>query len=726
MAFAMSRSRLAQRRTQVASIVAASWPVAVVVLLASLWIGHYAARASQWSVMTDELQVERLAMSVLRHHTPLPTIHGVRVPIYSQLYPLLIAPFYAFPATTAFRLVHVFNAVLMASTAIPVFLTARLIGANRLASVAASAMTVLVPWVALATTLLTEAAAYPAFVWAIYLLVRALAAPSDRADALALLGLAIAVLARTQFAVLVILAPVALLLHAALFRSSGAPGPAWRRVRDEVLEHRVLIGGYAVGACYVVVRVLAGHSVSALLGTYSGTATGDLLPPGVVRSAISHLDIVAVGAGYVPLVLATAWVLSTVVRPQSKGAHAFGVVTVLVVPALAVEVASFDLRFTPGAFIQERYLYYVAPLLFIATVMLLGDGRRRWGSLVIAGLICVWLVGRASYAPGTPIFWAAPAAAFHGVLEGRSQQLGSHVGVDHLSIVQVLRWGTLPLVVLVGVMLHWQRGVLAVLVVGTGLCAFLFVESRYVLVRQTMPVVTRSGRLPFSERDWIDRSVPRGARVALLPSVALGDEIWWDAEFWNKRVDLVYATPGATTFTPFPADSLAIERDGEVRATATTPWVVQIPNDTRFGLAGARVVATKGPLALLHAPTPFRAAWAVRDGLFNDGWSKGGRAIDIDVFAVPDRASRRRLDVSLTNAGGGTETQAYSVSVDGVTRTRGRVRPNGTAVATVAVCVRPGAPSRVAVRVRSAVRIADGRLAGLYLSGVKSVPAGQC
>jgi hypothetical protein len=706
MAFAMSRSRLAQRRAQAASAGAASWPVAAVVLLASLWIGHYAARASQWSVMTDELQVERLAMSVLGHHTPLPTIHGVRVPIYSQLYPILIAPFYAFPATTAFRLVHVFNAVLMASTAIPVFLTARLVGANRLASVVAAAMTVLVPWVALATTLLTEAAAYPAFVWAIYLLVRALAAPSDRADALALLGLAIAVLARTQFAVLVLLAPFALVLHAGLFRRTAVPGPGWRRALDEILEHRVLIGGYAVAACYVVVRVLTGHSVSALLGTYSGTATGHLLPPGILKSAIAHLDVVAVGAGYVPLVLATAWLLSTIVRPDGKGAHAFAVVTVLAVPALAVEVASFDLRFTPGGFIQERYLYYVVPLLFIAAVMLLGDGRRRWGSLVIAGVICVWLVGRASYAPGTPIFWAAPAAAFHGVLEGRSQEFGSYVGIDHLSIVQLLRWGTL--------------------VIGTGICAFLFVESRYVLVRHAMPVVTRSGRLPVSERDWIDRSVPRGARVALLPSVALGDEIWWDAEFWNKRVDLVYATPGATTFTPFPADSLVVERDGEVRATALTPWVVQTPNDTRFGLAGARVVATKGPLALLHTPTPFRAAWAVRDGLFNDGWSKGGQPIEIDAFAVPHAAPRRRLNVSLTNAGGVTETQAFSVAVDGVTRARGRVRPDGTAVARVAVCVRPGAPSRVTVRVRRAVRISDGRLAGLYLGGVKSAPAGQC
>jgi hypothetical protein len=733
MASALSPARLARRRPQAASIVAASWPVAAVVLVGSLWIGHYAAQASQWVVMTDELQAERLALSMLRHHTPIPTLHGVHVPIYSQLYPLLIAPFYALPTTTAFKVVHIFNAVLMASTAIPVFLTARFVGAGRVASLLAATMAVLAPWVALATTMLSEVAAYPAFVWAIYLLVRALTAPSYRDDALALLGLAIAVLARTQFAVLVVLAPLALVLHVALPRKPAVPGPTWRRARDEILGHRVLIGGYTVIALYVVVRLVAGHSVTTMLGTYAGTATGDLLPPGVVESAISHLDVVAVGAGYVPFVLATAWMLSTFVRPQRKGAHAFAVVTVLVVPALAIEVASFDLRFTPGAFMQDRYLCYVAPLLFIGAVALFGEAREwrtplRWGSLFAAGLFCGWLVGRATYTPGTPIYWAAPAAAFHAVLKGRSEQLGGYVGISNLGIAELLRWGTLPLVLLVGGLLHRQRGTLALAVLGIGICGFLFAETRYVLVREAIPLATRPVVLPLSERNWIDRAAPSGARVALLPSAPMGDVTWWDAEFWNKRVDLVYATPGASTFTPFPADVLEPGRDGAIRATAATPWVVQEANESRFAFAGAQTVAKKGPLALMRVPLPFRAAWAVRDGLFNDSWSEGGKPVNMDVFAVTNRAQRRQVSLSLLNVppGATARAQRYSVAVDGVARLRGRVRPNRSAVASVVLCVRPGTPSRVALRVDRAVRIADGRLVGLYIARVQSKPAGQC
>jgi hypothetical protein len=733
MAFALSPARLAQRRPQAASIVRASWPVVAVVLLGSLWIGHYAAQSNQWAVMTDELQTERLALSVLRHHTPVPTIHGVHVAIYSQLYPLLIAPFYVLPTTTAFKVVHVFNAVLMASTAIPVYLTARLVGASRIASVVAATMTILVPWVALATTLLTEVAALPAFVWAVYLLVRAMAEPSYRNDGLALFGLALAVLARTQLAVLGVLAPLALVLHSALPRDAAIPGPTWRRVRDEILGHRVLIAGYAVIVLYVVARVVAGHRVSTLLGTYAGTASGDILPPGVLSSAISHLDVVAVGAGYVPFVLATSWVLSTFVRPQTKGAHAFAVVTVLVVPALAIEVASFDLRFTPGAFMQDRYLCYVAPLLFIGAVALFGDARQwrtplRWGSLLAAGLICGWLVGRANYTPGTPIYWAAPAAAFHGVLKGRSEQIGSYLGISNLGIAELLRWGTLPLVLLFGALLQRQRATVALAILGVGICGFLFAETRYVLVRHGVPLVARQVDAPFSERDWIDRAAPSGARVALLPSAPMGDVTWWNAEFWNKRVDLVYTTPGANTFTPFPADVLETGRDGGIRATATTPWVVQEANESRFAFAGAKTVAKRGPLALVHVPTPFRAAWAVRSGLFNDSWSEGGTRVEIDVFAVEKTAQRRRFTLFLLNSPpeGIRQEQRYSVAVDGVTRARGRIAPTRSAIATVAVCVRPGASSRVTLRVGRELRIADGRQVGLYLARVQSTPAGRC
>src|SRR4051794_25726815 len=209
------RVRALSRRGAAAA--AAGWPIVAVVLVASVWLGHYAARASEWTVMTDELQHERLGISLIHDGAFWPTIHGVHVPIYSQLYPLLSAPFYLLSLPDAFHALHVFNAFWMCSAAIPVYLTARLVGADRLAGTLAGAMTVLVPWVVLSTTLLTEVVAYPAFAWAAYLTIRTLTSPSVGSDVLALLGLAVAVLARTQFALLVVVAPLALVLHVALF-----------------------------------------------------------------------------------------------------------------------------------------------------------------------------------------------------------------------------------------------------------------------------------------------------------------------------------------------------------------------------------------------------------------------------------------------------------------------------------------------------------------------------
>jgi hypothetical protein len=706
---------------------ATSWPVAVIVLAASVLLGHYAARVSEWTVMTDELQVERLGLSV--HDGALwPTIHGVGVPIYSQLYPLLSAPFYLLPLSDAFHALHVFNAVLMASTAVPVYLTARLVGADRLAGAFAGAMTVLVPWVVLSTTLLTEVVAYPAFAWAVYLLVRTLATPSPASDAFALLGLALAVLARTQFVVLVVAAPLAVALHAALFGGRLTAGAVVGRLRAGVLEHPVLLTAYGLGLCGVALRWATGGELQSVLGSYSDTATGDLLPPGVVDAAVSRLDVVAVGAGYLPLVFAMAWIAATLVRPATKSAHAFSVVAVILVPALVLEAASFDLRFTAGGFVQDRYLFYIAPLLFVGTVMLLAEGGRQWIALAVSGVVAAWLVGRTGYAPSRVIFWASPAGAFHGVLEGRSQQLGSYVGASDLSAAQLLRWGTLPAVLAVGLLLHTGRARAALVIVGVALCAFLFVETRYVLVRVAMPIVTRPSTPPMGERGWIDRAVPDGATVALVPSSSQGPDAWWDAEFWNVAVRQQYMTPGATPVTPFPAEPLELGgATGGVRAAKQTPWLVTPVNEVRFGLMGSRTLASNGPLVLLRVPLPYRLDWATRGGLYEDGWTQPGQDVLMDVFAPPEAGrQRRRVRLDLLNTAGITRAQPYTVSVDGAVRARGSVAPGQRLAASVVTCPPTQGHSRVALRVRGSAPITDGRSAGLLLYGVRTAAAGPC
>ena len=142
--------------------------VAACVLAAAGLTAYYTVRATAWAVMTDELQVALLATSIADSLSPVPMIHGVYYGAHSQLYPLLIAPFYGtLSAPAAATAAQAVNAHLLAGAAWPAYLLARSVAGSRSAGYVAAALTAFTPWLVLASTLLTENAAYPAFVWAV-------------------------------------------------------------------------------------------------------------------------------------------------------------------------------------------------------------------------------------------------------------------------------------------------------------------------------------------------------------------------------------------------------------------------------------------------------------------------------------------------------------------------------------------------------------------------------
>jgi uncharacterized membrane protein YfhO len=141
-----------------------------------------------------------------------------------------------------------------------------------------------------------------------------------------------------------------------------------------------------------------------------------LFPDGIWTSAAAHLDHVVVGVGILPFILSLAWALLAIFRVERKEAHAFAVLFLILVPLLTIEVASFDLRFTPGGFVQDRYLFYLAPLFAVGSCAMLVQRTRTVArsALVLAiGLLSAWLVAYAGYGEAKVLFRAAPAAAFH-------------------------------------------------------------------------------------------------------------------------------------------------------------------------------------------------------------------------------------------------------------------------------------------------------------------------
>ena len=162
-------------------------------------LAELTSRARDWFDMTDELRYERLAISIARTGSLVPRIHGIDIHSYSQLYPLLIAPtFLRGYVPEDLYDAHILNAIVMSSAAVPAFLLARQVTQRSWAPWLVGLGAVCMPWILYAAMLMTEVAAYPAFIWAIFASQRAIAAPSARRDLSALCLIAVAYFARAE------------------------------------------------------------------------------------------------------------------------------------------------------------------------------------------------------------------------------------------------------------------------------------------------------------------------------------------------------------------------------------------------------------------------------------------------------------------------------------------------------------------------------------------------
>jgi dolichyl-phosphate-mannose-protein mannosyltransferase len=676
----------------------AYWALLTSVVLIAVGIaGYYALRATSWAVMTDELQVARLAESIASRLSPAPHIHGTYYGALSQLYPLLVAPaFGLLDAPAAETAAHALNALLLPSAAWPAYLLARRVTRSRSAGLAAAALTAFTPWLVLTSTMLTENAAYPAFVWAIYLMHRALSAPSSRSDALALAGLALAFFARTQLIALAAVLPLALLVHA---------GP-----RSAVKRHPLLAGVYAA-ALVVAGLLFSVGSLGAVVGNYAVPFSGSLLPPGVAASTVEHLIHVVVGAGVVPFVVATAWVLQTLARRRVDAAHAFAALFAVCVPLLSIEVASFDLRFTPHGFDQDRYLFYLVPLFAVGTAAALTSPHafRRLAqlALVLTALVAWLVVQFGDYDDASVIFWAAPAGAVHTAFPDDAVLLAA-VSVL-VGVALAVMWRAPPTAL----------ATVAVLISAVGLAQALYVFQRY-----ADPAMIRPPVLSLS-RDWIDRRVPASASVALVPSPRDNAVYWWEAELWNKRVDRVLRVNGGPTFSPFPADDVRVDfRHGVLSGSESSDFLVLSGSEKRFHLVAARRVGGTRVLQLVRVERPYRLDWATR-GFTPDGWTVAGRPAALRFYGggIPRlrrvvivlAASRRAaLPLDFRLRGGGRERSGW---VD-----PGGARPP----VRMTFCIPPDGFVDVTLTTRAAVRIPDGRLVGLHLDRVSSATVARC
>jgi hypothetical protein len=564
-------------------------------------------------------------------------VHGEAVSNINQLYPLLIAPaFRSLSIAHAFHQAHVLNAFVMSSAAIPAYLLARRLTSNQILPFVVAVATVTVPWITLASFLLTEVAAYPAFVWALLGIQASVARPSVRNDLLAVAAIALAVLARTQFYAFAAVLPAVLVADALV----------GRRLRASLREHRALVATYAIGAVCALVLFATGH---ALLGTYSQTAKGNPLPRQIFESVPAHLAVVALAGGLLPFLLGGAWAVANILRIDRGERRVFAWLTVVTVVVLTVEVASFNLRFG-GGLVRERYLFYLTPLLLCAFAAALTEVRLpRWSLLAP---LAIGIIG----------FWRAPIPTFQKLNVDTPASvlfdwlLSTMHGVGGTRVAMILALVVVTLLVLEADAFV-PRTALAV-----GLSSLLLValvaETGYAFKR--LFAVNGTSGLPLTLDQspvfgWIDNQINGDSVASIVPYPILPSDywanvgFWWDLEFWNRSVQHEIGRPdefSGTSNGTFPKSFIRFDRRTGAANVSFPGFAAQSVSESRFRLAG-ETLATLRNYDLIRTAEPWRAAW-ITSGLYDDGWTRPGRSGSLRIFAAP--VQRRSLRRSVTFA----------------------------------------------------------------------------
>ena len=349
-------------RNRVRAVPAWAWVGAIVAVSTVVRFAFARHMVGPW-IMIDEIVYSELAKSFAA--TGSFAVREVPTGGYGVVYPILISPAYALfrSIPTVYSAVKLINALLMSLTAVPAYLLARRVVSMRGALIVA-VLAVAVPSTFYAGTVMTENAFYPIFVLLALALVALLERPRLVTVVFFLAATALAYETRAQAVAVVPAALLAPLLIAALAR----------RPR-ELLRYKLLyaaVGGIALLA--VLAEVARGRSVSSLLGAYAAATHSSYDVGTVSRWLLWHLSELQLYVGVVPVF---ALVLLCVQgKALSSAERAVVAATVSLVAFLAVEVAAFASQ--PSVLrIEERNLFYVAPLLFTCLVLWIERGMPR-------------------------------------------------------------------------------------------------------------------------------------------------------------------------------------------------------------------------------------------------------------------------------------------------------------------------------------------------------------
>ncbi len=637
-------------------------------LLAALVATSFVARtAVGWlrsvpALFPDEYIYSSIGRSIAESGQPL--IRGGPAHFPALLQPIVTAPAWLVgDVDTGFRIVQAIGALAMSLAPVPVYLIARRLGLTSWISLALAAFTVLVPDLLYASFVSAESLAYPLVLASVYAAVRALAQPSRRPQLLFVAAAGLATLARVQFAVL----PIVFVLAAV------AVGLRERRVRGALREQTLPIALFVLAA---VALLAAGPSRSVgiyryLFGFHAG-------PLGIFHWASLDAMTLAYAAGWiiVPGALLGLWL--ALARPRTTEELAFGAFTVVLGATLFLEAGLLQASLATGREIQERYVFYAAPLLAVSFALYAGRGwPLRLQHLVLAAGLVLMSVR-------LPLSGYAVISTFNGspILFGvywLTRTLGT--AGDASAVVA----GAVLLMTLVAVLGSRRPRLGTPLVLGLALLATGAASAGAVIFDVQNTAAVKRAFLPV-DPSWVDKS--QLGPVTMLQSFSGGRGNTLQELFWNRSIIRVALLPGAAKFDSFRSGRVKVGDDGSLRVNGKTldgPLLTDIYGSA-VTLQDAHAVG-RSQTATLWLPDrpghpPRLRLYAI--GRYSDGWlAKSGT-----IYVWPSAAGRpvsgwvaMRLSASRI-VGAATITLQYAEHA----RTTVRVKPGHAREVRVPLC----------------------------------------
>lgn len=342
---------------------------------------------SPW-IVPDELIYAELAKSL--GDGGLPAIRDEVTFAYGIGYPALLAPVWAVfdDVTTAYAVAKVLNALILGLTAVPAYLLARRFVAE-VPALFVAALSVAVPSMLYAGTLLTEVALYPAFVLALLAITAALERPAVATQAGALGAIVLASAIKMLAAVLVLAYVAAVALYHWLETREGS---RWRRRLRTYAPTWVALMGALVAAATVAAAF--GRSPLDALGAYA-VVLGNIEVLAVPWWALLHIAELDLYVAVIPFAATILVAVSGLHWSEERQLRLFAAVSLPAIVAVLLTVAAYSSPphggaegyLASAARLHERATFVLAPLFFIGLMVWLRHRPLRTRAVVI--VVCV-------------------------------------------------------------------------------------------------------------------------------------------------------------------------------------------------------------------------------------------------------------------------------------------------------------------------------------------------